>query len=158
MFKMYVDLDGVLSDFEGRVSEILGKPIREASSSEIWKGVYRYDMDVQPFFGTLNKLHDADELWEFVTGNFDNVEILTATGFTPKNAAVQKKEWCKNNLLNCAKVNTVKRSAGKANLACPKSILIDDRAQSIDPWVERGGIGILHTSAENTIRELAKYL
>ena len=115
-------------------------------------------MDVQPFFATLEKLHDADELWDFVTNNFNNVEVLTATGFTPKNAAVQKNEWCKNNLINCHKVNTVKRSTDKANLANSTSILIDDRTQSINPWVEHGGVGILHTSAKNTIQQLSTYL
>jgi hypothetical protein len=36
------------------------------------------------------------------------------------------------------------------------SILVDDRQKNIDSWVENGGIGIVHTSAENTINELKK--
>ena len=34
------------------------------------------------------------------------------------------------------------------------SVLIDDRQVNIDAWEANGGIGILHTSAENTINQL----
>ena len=34
------------------------------------------------------------------------------------------------------------------------NVLIDDFSTKIDPWNERGGVGILHTSAENTIKIL----
>jgi len=33
-------------------------------------------------------------------------------------------------------------------------ILIDDSIKKIDPWNANGGIGILHTSASNTISKL----
>jgi hypothetical protein len=33
-------------------------------------------------------------------------------------------------------------------------ILIDDRADTITNWNAQGGIGILHTSADNTIKQL----
>jgi hypothetical protein len=33
-------------------------------------------------------------------------------------------------------------------------ILIDDRADTIENWNAKGGIGILHTSANNTIKQL----
>jgi hypothetical protein len=36
------------------------------------------------------------------------------------------------------------------------SILIDDRADTIREWDSQGGIGILHTSAANTIQQLKK--
>ena len=34
------------------------------------------------------------------------------------------------------------------------NVLIDDFNTKVDPWNERGGIGILHTSADNTIKIL----
>jgi len=48
-------------------------------------------------------------------------------------------------------------SKDKQNYLKDHDILIDDREQNIQRWVEAGGIGILHTSAENTIRQLQKY-
>ena len=48
----------------------------------------------------------------------------------------------------------VRKSPDKAQYAHPKAILIDDRMKSIEPWRAAGGIGILHTSAEDTIAQL----
>ena len=42
----------------------------------------------------------------------------------------------------------------KAQYASPNAILIDDRSKAIDPWVDMGGIGILHTNTNNTIEQL----
>ena len=42
------------------------------------------------------------------------------------------------------------------NYAAPNHILIDDRESNIDQWRAAGGIGILHTSASNTIQQLKK--
>ena len=38
--------------------------------------------------------------------------------------------------------------------ASSNSILIDDRADNIQRWNEAGGIGILHTSAADSIQQL----
>jgi hypothetical protein len=44
----------------------------------------------------------------------------------------------------------------KQLFAAPDKILIDDMEQTINEWNKGGGIGILHTSADNTIKELKK--
>jgi hypothetical protein len=44
----------------------------------------------------------------------------------------------------------------KKDFAGPNNILIDDRVDNINGWIEAGGIGILHTSAEDTIKQLNK--
>ena len=40
--------------------------------------------------------------------------------------------------------------------AGPERILIDDMEQTINEWNKAGGVGILHTSATNTISQLKK--
>ena len=42
----------------------------------------------------------------------------------------------------------------KQEFATSDTILIDDRADNIQRWKDAGGIGIHHTSAENTIKQL----
>jgi hypothetical protein len=42
----------------------------------------------------------------------------------------------------------------KGMFAIKGSVLIDDRKQNLDAWEAHGGIGILHTSAEDTINQL----
>ena len=44
----------------------------------------------------------------------------------------------------------------KKNYAAPNHILIDDKKSNIDEWRAAGGIGILHTSAADTIQQLKK--
>ena len=42
----------------------------------------------------------------------------------------------------------------KAEYSGKNRILIDDRADTIEAWRSNGGIGILHTSANDTIKQL----
>ena len=42
----------------------------------------------------------------------------------------------------------------KQKYAAPNHILIDDKPSNIEEWRSQGGIGILHTSATNTISQL----
>jgi hypothetical protein len=43
-----------------------------------------------------------------------------------------------------------------AKVAGLPAILIDDYKKNTDQFTDKGGIGILHTSTSNTIRELKK--
>ena len=47
-------------------------------------------------------------------------------------------------------------SYNKKDYADKNSILIDDYSKNIEQWRAAGGIGILHTSAEDTIKQLQK--
>lgn len=156
-YVLYVDLDGVLANLQGRVEEILG-PIETTpdggnwvNSDEIWKKLIAMN---EPDFSTLDKLSDADTLWNYVKQY--KPHILTASGEPAKKNAAEKREWVQNNLSNFSKVYTVVGSEEKAKYAKPEAILIDDRMKSIGPWRKSGGIGILHTSADDTIKQLKK--
>lgn len=158
-YKIYVDLDGVVADFDAKVSEITNGESQnsEFPNSKLWAAVYRYDKDVEPFFVSLPKMADADKLINFITDNFEFVTFLTATGSTPRDAARQKKQWA-NNAFPGIDVIAVQKSAEKAVYANPRTILVDDREQSIGPWVRAGGVGILFTDASQAISELQKVL
>lgn len=157
MYKLALDSDGVLADFDKKAVQILGgKRIHEVPKGTLWSSIERYDRDVEPFFESLEILEEATRLVEFARSNFDRVFILTASGYTPRNGAEQKRRWYARHFPEL-EVVVVDKSSDKAAYACPRTILVDDRAKSIDPWVAAGGIGILHTSVENTIRQLAAY-
>lgn len=153
----YIDSDGVLAAFEDKVSQIAGKPFSQISKGYMWKLIEDYNKTT-PFFESLEKMPDADILWNFVEANFANKFILTATGYTPHDADIQKKNWYRVTYGPHVIVKTTKKSPDKSAFASPTSILIDDREKSIKPWIDAGGIGILHTNAKDTIEQLQKIL
>lgn len=159
-FKLYVDLDGVLADFMTGASKDLNFPVDEARlgtdnkyRNMFWKKVREFSSNGGELWRHLDKMPDADVLWNYVK-QF-NPTILTAAGDPKYNADPQKRAWIQDNLGDVPTI-VVQTSKEKASLAGPDSILVDDRAKSIDPWTAAGGKGVLHTSAANSIAQLKK--
>ena len=155
---VYLDLDGVLADFDARVNDIFGKSPSQVPSKELWQGIAHFDKTVEPFFENLPMMDDAHDLIRFVDTHFKKWAILTASGYTPKNVAEQKRKWVAKTIHPSINVIVVRKSEEKANYATSNSILVDDRMKSIQPWRNAGGIGILHTSASDSIEQLTKHL
>lgn len=155
-FEIFVDSDGVVCDFNAYTRTHFGQLPEELSGSEkgvFWQWLQRHNDNVEPFFRSLPKMDDADVLMDFLFSTGFPVKILTACGYTPKDAKEQKIQWYAEHYPNVECI-VVSKSRDKATYAHPRSILIDDRKKSITPWNEAGGIGILHVSAEDTIRQL----
>ena len=151
---IYVDLDGVLVDFDGALRERFGFGWDDTPRRKVWSSIMHYNDHVAPWFYSLPKMHDFDVLWEFVTGNFDTVEILSASGTSPKDAQGQKRAWIGDNISYDVVANIVTSGSEKAQFAHADALLIDDRKRVLNPFIEAGGRGILHTSAEDTVRQL----
>lgn len=156
-YTLYLDLDGVLVDFELKAHEITLNHFKELTTGNMWSAIAHYNNNVEPFFENLPKTKGADELVEFATSNFKIVKILSATGTTPKDAARQKRTWGYKNYPNVP-VITVTSSSEKAIYANPRSILVDDRNKSIGPWRKAGGVGILFLDNDQTISELKQFI
>jgi len=157
-YTIAIDMDGVLADFDLGSRQALGDDKDTIPTREFWKRVTHYDKNVEPFFENLPVMKDAFTLMRFITDNFQNYFVLTASGFTPKNVDEQKRKWVKKVFSPLLRVEIVKKSEEKAKYANPNTILIDDRTKSITPWENAGGIGILHTSANDTILKLKEII
>jgi len=159
-YRIFVDLDGVTADFNKLVRRMAPDytPERYATDkqyrNEMWNVVHRYQKAGGKFWQDLDPMPDADKLWS-VVGPL-GAEVLTATGNPEYNAGEQKLIWVAKHLGPDIKVNLVRTAVEKAEFACPTCILIDDQEKAIKPWEAAGGIGILHTSAANTIARLRK--
>lgn len=165
-YTIFVDLDGVLFDWH---SAIL-KAIRDDFESDfvydqtkyntdrkyrdkMWKFISDYQKKHGPIlWRNLDLLPDAHVLWNYLKPY--HPQILTATGQERYHAAEQKRAAVTQHFGSNVRVNTVQTAANKQQHAGPNRILIDDTPRAIQPWVAAGGIGILHTSAANTIKQL----
>ena len=159
--KIYLDMDGVIANFEKRYIELF----REAPNachrdrkefSANWKifiaGKHFEDLDWWP---------GGPQLIDYLAKNRLDVEILSSSGGNKYHDMVvlQKKKWIETfNLPETWPVNIVAGRKKKAEYATPDSILIDDTQDVIEAFREAGGIGIHHKDVGNTIMLLDIYL
>jgi len=145
--KIYCDMDGVIADFLKGSKEILGKDFDD----DLW------DQLPLDLYANLPKMSDADKLWKFIS-KYD-LHILTAypsakRGKISKTSQNDKVKWMKKTFnFPSNKVNLVLR-VEKQNYAKEGTLLIDDMMKNVKEFAAKGGIGIHHTSAVSTIKQL----
>lgn len=153
-YKIFVDLDGVMADLDKLVKERTGKTFDQlrATGTGFTKFCAAQRAEGFTIFDNLDKMPGADYLWAYLVKY--NPDILTATGHPTEKSTAEKIRWVMDNLSGYDQILTTISGADKHKYAAPNHILIDDRMKAIGPWREAGGIGILHTSAEDTISQL----
>jgi len=150
---IYIDMDGVVANFEKHAEKLLGNPVDQVSTSKLFKAIRLHTQDGGQFWNELEKMSDADVLMDYLK-KFKNREMLSSTGDEYDVVSPQKMDWMQRHYPEIETINLVKSSKLKSEFAHSAAILIDDKSKSIDPFVAAGGIGILHTSAANTIKQL----
>ena len=158
-YEIFVDMDGVVADFEQGVSAVMGERLDQERydrdskyRNKMWKWVKDHSKQGGKLWEDLPMMADAMTLWNYVKKY--NPQILTAQGNPAYGAEPQKRKWIAKHFGPNVNVIVTQKSSEKAQHAAPHRILIDDRDKSIGPWTAAGGIGILHTSAADTIKQL----
>ena len=150
MITLYLDMDGVLADFNKEYTKY--DPKKEDRKK------FREAVMQHHIFEKLDFMPDTQELLNHVS-RLQNVrvEILTSMGTHEPSQAnmaqLQKLNWLDAKNIPY-KANFTHNKEEKANYATPTSILIDDSAGCIGPFIAKGGHGILHSHAAETIRIL----
>ncbi len=149
-YKFYCDMDGVLVDFIKGYYDLTGKDLTGAfhSGDAFWEPINKAGLD---FWVNLDWTPDGKELWKYIEKY--KPEILSAPSKN-NDSRVGKHQWVKRELPDVHLLLRYRKD--KKEFASPNSILIDDLDTNVDSWREAGGIAILHTSTENTIKELKK--
>jgi hypothetical protein len=150
-YTIYCDMDGVIADFDKRFTDLSGmspNQYEEKYGTEQFWNFIDNEIGVRFWVG-IPWMKDGKQLWDYIK---KYNPILLSAPSRNNESRLGKRLWVKKHIPG-AKLILASRE-NKQNYAKPNSILIDDRADTIIEWENRGGIGILHTSAENTINKL----
>jgi len=147
-YKIYCDMDGVLVDFERGYEELTGIDLRGEfqKGDDFWDPISEKGVG---FWAGLKWMPDGQELWNYLKPY--KPDLLSAPS-REDSSRIGKHVWVKHKIPGTKLI--LRYASQKQELANPESILIDDRQVNIDQWEAAGGIGILHTSADNTIKQL----
>ena len=142
-------MDGVIVDFEDGYERLTGKNIKGnhvKGDGDFWQPITDAGAN---FWINLKWMSDGEKLWKYIK-NY-SPSILSAPS-REKSSRIGKEIWVRTNIPGTELI--LKPAPEKQELAEPNAILIDDRKDNIQQWKDAGGIGILHTSANDTIKQL----
>jgi len=156
--KIYLDMDGVLCDFEKRYMELYNEAPNSSRDKKNWSENWT-DFIMTKQFETLDIFPGAIELLRYVRRTELPIEILTSSGGAKYHnlVAEQKGVWLKKQGL-AYKRNVVPQRSLKASYATPGTILIDDTEDVIVAFNKAGGLGILHKDIGKTLQTLDSVL
>jgi 5'(3')-deoxyribonucleotidase len=155
-YTIFCDMDGVLVDFDKGYKDLTGIATHHADTQgrdEFWnlfkRSLEEKGMSEYEYWANLDWQPGGKELWSYIKKY--NPYILTAPSLNPESREA-KSDWVQR--LDGMKKIYFKPAKFKSDFSGKNRILIDDRKDTIDRWNAAGGIGILHTSAEDTIKQL----
>jgi len=153
--KIYLDMDGVLCNFERRYferyNELPGSMRDRKDFNVHWD-----DFVETRQFETLDWWPGGQDLLTYVNFLHNEhgieVEMLTSSGGQKhyKSVAEQKQVWLNSKGI-LFKANVVAGRKTKAEYAKSDTILIDDTPDVIQAFNAAGGIGVLHKEIGNTL-------
>lgn len=153
--KVFLDMDGVLSDFVGGVSRAHGRP--SPYDSPGCEGIFDMEklwgISLEEFWAPTNnpefwegleRTPEADAIVALVVQEFgtDNVAILTAPSLF-SGCMGAKRAWVAKHYPFLKKRIIFASAEAKKFVAGPRKILVDDRTENIQGWKKAGGYGVL---------------
>ena len=159
-YKVYLDMDGVVADFDKRFEDLSGMKPREFEEkygkSKFWDFID--EENKISFWVGIPEMDGAKKLVDYVKKY--NYELLTAPS-VKKQSYLGKILWVRNHsdLLGGKPRINFKKAKEKHEVKSEltkNDILIDDRADTISRWEAKGGTGIVYSSADQVINDLKK--
>lgn len=161
-YKIYLDMDGVVADFDKRFRDLAGMGPKEFENkygkNKFWDFIDEGDNKIKFWVG-IPPMDGASQLVDYVSQH--DYSMLTAPS-AKKQSRLGKLLWIRNHTGDIfpSKPQVIFKKAKEKHLVKPslteKDILIDDRADTISNWESAGGTGILYTSASQVISALKK--
>ena len=159
-YKVYLDMDGVLADFDKRFTDLSGMS-PEAFESKYGRNKFWDFIDEEhkvKFWVGIEPMPGASDLVNAVKKY--NYELLTSPS-AKKQSYLGKILWVRNNssLLGGKPRINFKKASEKHEVKPQLSktdILIDDRADTIERWNAAGGTGIVYRNISQVLNDLAE--
>lgn len=158
--RIFIDMDGVIANFEKKYRELTGRTEYEKI---IWSALGNH---IHTIYSVLEPMEDARHLVDECKKIAEeyNFEIFILTAIPSKGKVVlaeqHKKEWLEKYFPDLRENFRIGPYAVDKQNHCehPTDILIDDSRLNIPQWNAKGGIGILHRNAIQSINELKEKL
>jgi hypothetical protein len=154
-YKIFCDMDGVLTNFDTRFKSINPEKLsptqysNKYGVSKFWDTITKEGVG---FWVGMEWMRDGKELWDFIK---DKQPTLLSAPSRDPSSRLGKRLWVKNNIPGTKL--TLASAEKKQNYSGTNKILINDRPDNITQWKSKGGIGILHTNTQDTIKQLQAY-
>lgn len=149
---VYLDLDGVMADFDAHFPAIFGIDHKSMADDAMWATIN----DHPSYFRDMPQCPGAKEFFDRIS--WLNPIILTACPRTNyANAARQKREWVREHLSSTCHILPVMGGRNKPLFMHSRGdILIDDFERNTKAWQLEGGVAILHRDFKTTRDELER--
>ena len=150
-YEIYSDMDGVLTDFDASFMKASDGILPSEYEKNFGKDGFWELIDGKGvgYWVGMPWMSDGKQYWDYIK---EYKPILLSSPSRSQTSRLGKRLWVRNNLPGTKLI--LAQAKDKQNYAQKNRILIDDRPSNIDQWRASGGIGILHISAADTIRQL----
>jgi 5'(3')-deoxyribonucleotidase len=148
--RLFVDMDGVLADFDRGYGERFGARPSKADDNVDWN-IVRH---TPGFYRDLPPMSDFDVLWAGI--EHLNPIVLTGVPSSVPEAIDNKREWIVKNIGTHVPMIGCK-SKDKCLHGLPGDVLIDDWEKYRHFWIGMGGVWITHLSAKQTLQLLSHF-
>lgn len=152
MRQIFLDLDGVLADFDAAATVLFGGPPRAAEKAmgtpEFWRRIRR----ARRFYRDLPLVPDAMQLYNAVK----HLHPIILTGVPAGGwAEEQKIAWVAHHFPG-VNIITCRAKEKFLHIRHRGDVLVDDYLKYKELWEQAGGVFIHHTSARGSVARLAE--
>ena len=148
---IFVDMDGVLCDFEKRWVEKFNRSPKSSREHKEFSGDWN-SFVADREFESLPWFRDAELLVKYLNGIPVRKHILSSTGGEKyyDEISEQKSKWLTDRGIDWGRTFITSRKL-KKDYAVPDSLLIDDVVEVVDSFSSYGGYSILHKHFPETM-------
>lgn len=141
---IFIDMDGVVSDFDKHVIDLYGKPMEQMTNKEkdrFWDS----ECVAFRFFANSPLIEEGELLVRNLKGYGVPISFLTSTGGELQHIdiAKQKLDFLQKHGMGDLPVAFATGTKSKSDFASANSVLIDDRQKVVSAFRDRGGVAYL---------------